>query len=144
MTDNRKEEELENFCMDVTESKPFEYPELEDGEHIATIKKITLLLGIIGKNGTFDMLKWYFDVSGKEIVGTSSAKLTTMSKSYAWIKAIEGKEPGLNTSFSPKSLVGKSCRIITKNKTEVKEFCGLKQEVVKPEVTDVLHTRKVN
>jgi len=144
MTDNKKEEEFENFSLDVKESKPFEFPELEDGEHSATIKKITLLPNIHGKNGDFDMLKWYFDVEGKEIVGTSAAKLTTMSKSYAWIKAITGKEPELNKPFSPKTLVGKSCRIITKNKTETKEFCGQKQEVTKPEVTDVMHTKKVN
>lgn len=139
MTENQ---EIENFQVDVKESKPFEYPEIDDGEYNAILKKVTLKAGIENKqHEKFDLMTWYFDVDGKEIKGTSSAKITTMSKAYGWIKSITGIEPEINKPFIPSSLKDSKCRIIVKNEDEVRDFQGTKTTMHKPIVIEVMHTK---
>jgi hypothetical protein len=144
---NELKEEITEFTLDVTESKGIEYPVIQDGVYSAEVEKIVLKANMKGKDGMFfDMLVWSFVVDDegiqKFIDGTSSAKVTTMSKAYSWIASITGKEPVLNTGFTPSMVKGKKCQVVVKNVQQKNDFNGKTTEVTKPEVKEVLRVKK--
>jgi hypothetical protein len=146
-TTNNKEEEVTEFEINVTESKGIEYPEIQDGVYNAKVEKIVLKSNVKGKDGLFfNMLIWSFVVDDegtmKFIEGTSSAKVTTMSKAYSWIASITGKEPELNKGFSPVMVKDLPCQVVVKNAQQKNDFNGKITEVTKPEIKEVLRAKK--
>jgi hypothetical protein len=142
-----KNEEIENFSLEISETKGLEFPEIEDGAYSAIVEKIGLKPNISdGKGGFFDMLVWHFVVDDngtmKFIQGTSSAKMTTMSKAFAWVNAITGKVPEIGKSFNPKDLKDMKCQVVVKNVKIVNDFNGQKTEQTKPEIKEVLKAKK--
>jgi hypothetical protein len=147
-TTNNKEEEVTEFEINVTESKGIEYPVIQDGVYNAKVEKIVLKSNVKGKDGLFfNMLIWSFVVDDegtmKFIEGTSSAKVTTMSKAYSWIASITGKEPELNKGFSPIMVKDLPCQVVVKNVQQKNDFNGKITEVTKPEIKEVLRAKKV-
>lgn len=142
----KENNETENFKMDVTESKGIEYPEIEEGVYSAIVEKITMKSNVKGENGFFDMLIWYFVVDDegtmKFIQGTSSAKMTTMSKAFSWVSAITGKIPEINSSLSLSDLKTMKCQVVIKNEKVTNDFNGQKTEMIKPTVKEVLKAKK--
>ncbi len=141
-------EEITDFEIKVTESKTIEYPVIEEGVYDAIVEKIVLKANIKGSDGKFfDMLVWYFVVDDngtmKFIEGTSSGKVTTMSKAYSWIASITGKEPELNKGFTPSMVKGIPCQVMIKNEKQKNEFQGKVTEAIKPIVKEVLRAKKI-
>jgi hypothetical protein len=146
VNNNVEEKEVTEFEIKVTESKGIEYPVIQDGVYTASVEKIVLKSNVKGKDGYFNMLIWSFVVNDdgemKFIEGTSSAKVTTMSKAYSWIASITGKEPELNKGFIPSMVKGLPCQVVIKNTQQKNEFNGKVTEVTKPEVKEVLRAKK--
>jgi hypothetical protein len=138
--------EITDFEIIVAESKGIEYPVIQDGVYKATVEKIILKANMKGKDGSFfDLLVWSFviddDGTMKFAEGTSSGKVTTMSKAYSWISAIIGRAPELNTGFKPSMVKGRPCQVVVKNEVIKNDFNGKTVENNKPIVKEVLKAK---
>lgn len=141
MAGKQEIEEVEDFDIEVKES--FELVRVDEDVYDAELTKLVKLPNVKvereGKEEMVDMLKWTFTTpDGIEIDGTSSVKFTPKSKAYGWATKLLGKEPDIGQSLGPKALVGKSCKIVVKDKKRVTEFQGKKDEQVFSIVQDVL------
>jgi hypothetical protein len=143
----KNDDEITNFTIQVSESKALEYPVIADGVYNATVEKLVLKANLKSKDGSFfDMIVWSFvvddDGTMKFVEGTTSGKVTTMSKAYSWISSIIQKEPQLNSGFTPALVLGKTCQVMVKNNTEKNEFNGKTTDVIRPVVKEVLRAKK--
>ena len=138
-------EEVEDFDVEVKES--FELVRVDEDVYDAELTKLVKLPNVTvereGKEEIVDMLKWTFTTpDGIEIDGTSSVKFTPKSKAYGWATKLLGKEPEIGQSLGPKALVGKSCKIVVKDKKRMTTFNGMTEEQVFSIVQDVLASKK--
>jgi hypothetical protein len=139
MNNETKSEPLKNFKIGITESKPFEIPDIKDGVFDGILVDMELKTDLPdGKGGKFDMLQWNFEVDGKEIKGKTSTVISNLSKAYQWITALTGKEPQMNKDFSPEYVKGKKCTVVIKHQKKQREFNNEKIIQNIPYVHDVL------
>lgn len=78
--------------------------------------------GEIDKEGRPIMRKYlrivFEDAKGTHMTEFASAKISTRSKLFDWIKKVTGKAPEIGRSYNVSSLVGTKCRVYVHEATD--------------------------
>lgn len=144
-----KTPDIEDFDLESTEA--FEIVKVDEGVYDAELtglsKKLNVKVIREGKEVITDMLIWKFTTpDGIELPGTSSTKFskgeTYHAKAHKWAEKLLGREIPPGEKFNVKTLIGKSCQVVVKDKSKERTFNNQKQTTVSSVVSDVLAPKK--
>ena len=107
-----------------------EFKPVPEGTYVAQLVK----LEEVTHKQFGETIKWSFDIIepvehvGTTVTGLSSTKVSPKSKLFSWVNALGSTlDPG--ESFDMEQLIGKRCRIKTKNNTRSRNVNGAQQEM---------------